>query len=110
MTLSIYQLQKAEGEGNCLGYAAKDGSSGLVPWKFDRRSLRDDDVKLKVTYAGVCHSDVHQVKDDWGNATCATPVLCCLQVRLVCSGLCCLAHQAVWTHVLNAYAGVRCGH
>ena len=66
---------QVEGEGNCLGFAAKEASGSLVPWKFNRRALRDDDVKLKITYAGVCHSDVHQVKDEWGNGKCAVTSL-----------------------------------
>lgn len=36
--------------------------------KFQRRELRADDVKLQITYVGMCHSDVHQVLDEWGSS------------------------------------------
>jgi uncharacterized zinc-type alcohol dehydrogenase-like protein len=40
----------------------------LAPYKFRRRELGDHDVFLKITHAGVCHSDLHTVNGDWGPA------------------------------------------
>jgi len=57
-----------DGKGNCLAWAARDSTGELAPFKFDRRELRADDVCMQVTYCGMCHSDVHQIKDDWGNS------------------------------------------
>jgi uncharacterized zinc-type alcohol dehydrogenase-like protein len=40
--------------------------SPLIPFSFDRRDVGDHDVALKVSYSGICHSDIHQVAEDWG--------------------------------------------
>lgn len=55
-------------KGNCVAWAAKDESGVMAPWKFNRRSLRPDDVRIQVTYVGMCHSDLHQIRDDWGGS------------------------------------------
>ncbi|HPG10421.1 MAG TPA: NAD(P)-dependent alcohol dehydrogenase [Chitinophagaceae bacterium] len=49
------------------GYAAYDASSPLTPYDFERRELRSDDVLIDILYSGVCHSDLHQVRHEWGN-------------------------------------------
>ncbi|WP_216940278.1 NAD(P)-dependent alcohol dehydrogenase [Acinetobacter sp. BY419] len=49
-----------------LGYAAHSPQSPLVPFKFERRIPREDDVVIQIEYCGVCHSDLHQVRNDWG--------------------------------------------
>ncbi len=49
------------------GYAAMAVNSQLEKFTFNRRDLRDHDVELKVTYAGICHSDIHTVAGDWGS-------------------------------------------
>nr|WP_314619923.1 NAD(P)-dependent alcohol dehydrogenase [uncultured Pseudomonas sp.] len=51
----------------CLGYAAHDAHSPLTPFRFERRALRADDVAIAIAYCGVCHSDAHQVHNDWNN-------------------------------------------
>ena len=38
----------------------------LIPFSFDRRDVGDHDVALRVSYSGICHSDIHQVAEDWG--------------------------------------------
>lgn len=48
------------------GYAARDESGHMSPWSFERRSLRDDDVLIAIKFAGVCHSDIHQLRGHWG--------------------------------------------
>jgi len=48
-----------------LGYAARSRESALTPFAFERRELRSDDVAMEILYCGVCHSDLHQVRDDW---------------------------------------------
>lgn len=48
-----------------LGYAAMAVKEALVPFHFDRRNLRDNDVEIKILYCGVCHSDLHHVNGDW---------------------------------------------
>lgn len=48
------------------GYAAKDNSGKLSPWEFERRPVGDNDVLIDIKYASICHSDIHQMKGDWG--------------------------------------------
>ena len=51
-----------------FGYAAHDKSSLLKPFNFDRREPNPEDVVVGIEYSGICHSDIHQVRDEWGNA------------------------------------------
>jgi len=51
------------------GYAATDASKPLTPFTFERREPRDDDVVIDIKYCGVCHSDIHQARNEWGNST-----------------------------------------
>lgn len=51
----------------CIGYSATDATAPLKPFSFTRRDLRADDVAIEVTHCGVCHSDLHQARDDWHN-------------------------------------------
>ena len=50
------------------GYAAKTAKSPLESFEFDRRDLGAHDVALDISYAGICHSDIHQVAEEWGPA------------------------------------------
>ena len=49
-------------------YAALTPISALVPFDFERRDLRDHDILLDIQYSGVCHSDLHQARDEWGGS------------------------------------------
>jgi len=49
-----------------FGYAAPKAKVPLAPYSFDRRELREHDVLIETLYTGVCHSDVHQARDEWG--------------------------------------------
>ena len=49
-------------------YASKEVKAPLGPYEITRRDLRPDDVKIKITYCGICHSDLHEVNNDWGGA------------------------------------------
>ncbi len=53
---------------NVRGYAALSAKSDLVPYTFERRELAADDVALEIKYAGICHSDIHQAREEWGPA------------------------------------------
>jgi uncharacterized zinc-type alcohol dehydrogenase-like protein len=46
-------------------YAAKGAASPLGPFSFTRRAPRAQDVQLEILYCGVCHSDLHQTRDEW---------------------------------------------
>ena len=50
------------------GYAAYDPKSPLRSFSFERRDPGPQDVQIEILYCGVCHSDVHQVRDEWGNS------------------------------------------
>ena len=50
------------------GYAAQNETSGLSPWNFERREVGPHDVQFDILYCGVCHSDLHQVRGEWGNS------------------------------------------
>ena len=50
------------------GYAAHDPKSPLVPFSFDRREPGPHDVVVAIDYSGICHSDIHQVRDEWGGS------------------------------------------
>ncbi|KAA8546668.1 hypothetical protein F0562_003101 [Nyssa sinensis] len=49
-----------------FGWAARDQSGVLSPFKLSRRTTGDKDVTFKVLYCGICHSDLHIIKDAWG--------------------------------------------
>ncbi|XBI81249.1 hypothetical protein VPH35_090208 [Triticum aestivum] len=51
-----------------IGWAARDTSGVLSPYSFSRRALKDDDVTIKVLFCGICHTDLHIAKNEWGNA------------------------------------------
>jgi alcohol dehydrogenase (NADP+) len=50
------------------GYAAMEAKAALKSWEFDRRELGTNDVQLDIAYAGICHSDIHQAREEWGPA------------------------------------------
>ena len=51
------------------GYAAQNAKLPLAQYSFERRELRDYDVMIDIHYCGICHSDIHQVNDEWGGST-----------------------------------------
>ncbi|GJX17647.1 mannitol dehydrogenase-like protein, partial [Tanacetum coccineum] len=51
------------------GYASRDTSGTLSPLTFSRRDTGDKDVRFKVLYCGICHSDLHFAKNEWGMST-----------------------------------------
>ncbi|KAK9166224.1 hypothetical protein Scep_001415 [Stephania cephalantha] len=49
-----------------FGWAARDTSGVLSPFEFSRRETGEEDVAFKVIYCGICHSDLHSSKNEWG--------------------------------------------
>lgn len=49
-------------------YATHGPKEKLVPFTFDRREPRPNDVVIEIAYCGVCHSDLHQARDEWGGS------------------------------------------
>lgn len=50
------------------GYAAQNARTHLAPWDFQRREVGPHDVQFDIQFCGVCHSDLHQIKDEWGGS------------------------------------------
>ena len=50
------------------GYATNGPASRLEPFKFERREPGADDVLIEILYCGICHSDIHQARDEWGTS------------------------------------------
>ncbi|MBK7392642.1 MAG: NAD(P)-dependent alcohol dehydrogenase [Chloracidobacterium sp.] len=51
------------------GYAVHDTSAKFEPFDFERRDVGPRDILIDIQYAGICHSDIHQAKGEWGNST-----------------------------------------
>lgn len=49
-----------------IGFACNSAEEALIPFHFDRRSPRPNDVVMEILYCGVCHSDLHWARNDWG--------------------------------------------
>jgi alcohol dehydrogenase (NADP+) len=50
------------------GYAAQSPTSLLAPFTFQRRTPGKKDLTIEIDYCGVCHSDIHQARDEWGGS------------------------------------------
>lgn len=49
-------------------YASQSATAPLAPFHFDRRAPKPDDVVIEIAYSGICHSDIHTVRSEWGPA------------------------------------------
>lgn len=49
-------------------YAAQNATTPLAPFNFERRAVGPKDVQIEILYCGVCHSDIHQVRNEWGGS------------------------------------------
>ena len=49
-------------------YAAQAKGSPITPYEIRRREVGDRDVLIEIAYCGICHSDIHQVRDEWGGS------------------------------------------
>jgi uncharacterized zinc-type alcohol dehydrogenase-like protein len=50
------------------GYAAPDKSTNPQPWDFAHRDPKPNDVHIAIDFCGICHSDIHQARDEWGGS------------------------------------------
>ncbi|RIY00915.1 NAD(P)-dependent alcohol dehydrogenase [Aureimonas flava] len=53
----------------CEGFATPAADQPLAPFRFERRDVGERDVKIDILFCGVCHSDLHQARNDWRNTT-----------------------------------------
>ena len=51
-----------------FGYAARSATAPLGPFRFERREPGPRDIRIEILYCGVCHSDLHVARDEWGGA------------------------------------------
>lgn len=51
------------------GYAAMQAKASLIPYTFERRGPVDNDVVIEIQYCGICHTDIHQVNNEWGGSS-----------------------------------------
>jgi alcohol dehydrogenase (NADP+) len=49
-------------------YAAQNAHDVLAPWDLERRAPGPKDIQIEILYCGVCHSDLHQIRNEWGNS------------------------------------------
>jgi alcohol dehydrogenase (NADP+) len=49
-------------------YAATSATAPLGPFQFERRAVGPHDIQIEIAYCGICHSDLHQVRNEWGNS------------------------------------------
>jgi uncharacterized zinc-type alcohol dehydrogenase-like protein len=54
---------------NTKAYAAKSAGTPLEPFSLDRREVGPKDVQIEIHYCGVCHTDIHQVRNEWGGSS-----------------------------------------
>jgi alcohol dehydrogenase (NADP+) len=52
-----------------LGFAARSRTAPLEPFQFERRTPGPTDVQIEILYCGVCHSDLHTVRNEWAGTT-----------------------------------------
>ena len=50
------------------GFAAQNETNPLSPYSFERKEPGENDVLIDILYCGVCHSDIHQVRNEWGGS------------------------------------------
>lgn len=53
---------------SCVGYGAASATAPLKPLTFERRECGPNDVQIDITHCGVCHSDIHTVRSEWGES------------------------------------------
>ncbi len=65
--LVIFVIQlKPSNMPSTKAYAAQDATTPLAPWTINRRDPKTHDVQIAIKYCGVCHSDLHFARNDWG--------------------------------------------
>jgi uncharacterized zinc-type alcohol dehydrogenase-like protein len=67
--MSTTALEATPAKTKTAGYAAVSARSPLAPFSIARREPLPQDVQIEVLYCGVCHSDLHTVRNEWNNTT-----------------------------------------
>ena len=56
---------ESRGQYQAKAYSAASASSPLIPTTIPRRDPGDDDVQIKILFCGICHTDLHLVRNEW---------------------------------------------
>src|SRR5579871_5756432 len=51
---------------NTKAYAAQSATSTLAPFSFNYRDPDPHEIEIEILYCGICHTDIHQVRNEWG--------------------------------------------
>lgn len=94
--------QKVNHLTNVVGYATTHSFTKLKPFYFEREEPKPNEVEIEVLYCGVCHSDIHQAKNEWSN----TVYPCVPGHEIV--GRVRVAGSAVTRHLVGDLVGVGC--
>jgi uncharacterized zinc-type alcohol dehydrogenase-like protein len=83
-------------------FAAHSATTPLEPWTFERRDLKPTDVQMDILFCGVCHSDLHYARNEWGMTT--YPIVPGHEIvgKITAVG------SAVTEHKVGDYAGIGC--
>ena len=57
-----------EGAVHSKGFATMDKGGVLAAYEFERKAVGDNDILIEILYSGICHSDIHQSRDEWGGS------------------------------------------
>jgi alcohol dehydrogenase (NADP+) len=68
-TIQPHPTETKKGTSKAFGYAAQSAQSPLAPFSFERREPGPQDIDIEILYCGVCHSDLHTVRNEWQNTT-----------------------------------------
>ena len=67
MTVTFFNKQKNIIMPGTKAYAAQSATASILPFTIERRAPKPQDVKIEILYCGVCHSDLHTARNEWGN-------------------------------------------
>lgn len=88
-----------------IGYAASGPTAPLAPLAFDRQPVGPEDVRIDIKFCGICHSDIHQARDEWGEALATNyPVMPGHEIVGIVSAV----GSAVRKHAVGDRVGVGC--
>jgi alcohol dehydrogenase (NADP+) len=68
MSTTTQFSSKSHGQYNAKAYSAASATSPLAPTTIPRRDPSEDDVQIEILFCGICHSDLHTVRNEWGGA------------------------------------------
>lgn len=64
----VIQAQNADNTVKSKGFATMNNHGVLQPYEFERRAVGENDILIEIMYSGICHSDIHQARSDWGES------------------------------------------